>query len=132
MKVVFTNGCFDILHVGHVRLLAAAKLHGDWLIVGLNSDESFRRHKGRDPINFEGHRYEVLMALQSVDEVRIFDEDTPLETIAVIRPDFLIKGCDYEPEDVVGREYATAVLCLGVGTTIRTTSIIEKIRQEKG
>jgi D-beta-D-heptose 7-phosphate kinase/D-beta-D-heptose 1-phosphate adenosyltransferase len=132
MKVVFTNGCFDILHVGHVRFLGFAKAQGDYLIVGLNSDESFRRHKDREPINSEQDRYEVLAALRCVDEVRIFDEDTPLHMIAEISPDFLVKGCDYEPEDVVGREYAGKVLCLGVGTTVRTTSIIEKIRQEIG
>ena len=128
-KVVFTNGCFDILHVGHIRYLAAASLHGDWLIVGLNSDESFRRHKGRNPINPEHWRYEQLMALKSVDEVRIFEEDTPEFLIQEIEPDVLVKGHDYKPEEVVGREYAKKTLCLQVGTQIHTSDLIEKIKQ---
>ena len=128
-KVVFTNGCFDLLHVGHIRYLAAAKLHGDWLIVGLNSDESFRRHKGRDPINPEQWRYEVLLALGCVDEVRIFEDDTPEFLIQEIQPDVLVKGHDYKTEEVVGREYAKKTLCLQVGDQIHTSDILAKIRQ---
>lgn len=129
VKVVFTNGCFDILHVGHIRYLAAAKLHGDWLIVGLNSDESFRRHKGRNPFNPEQWRYEMLMALGCVDEVRIFEEDTPEDLIAELRPDVLVKGHDYKPEEVLGRQYAKKTLCLAVGAQVHTSDLIEKIRQ---
>jgi len=127
--VVFTNGCFDLLHIGHVRYLNTAKFHGDYLIVGLNSDQSFRLCKGRNPIFPEQHRYEMLAALRSVDEVRIFDEPTPLALIAEIQPDVLVKGPDYRPEDIVGREYAKKTLCLEVGTQIRTSDIIEQIRQ---
>ena len=127
-KVVFTNGCFDLLHVGHIRLLAAAKQHGDWLIVGLNSDASFRRHKGRNPINREAWRYEMLMALECVDEVRVFYEDTPERLLSEIKPDVLVKGPDYTPDEVLGREYAKKTVCLEVGTQIHTSDLIEKIR----
>jgi D-beta-D-heptose 7-phosphate kinase/D-beta-D-heptose 1-phosphate adenosyltransferase len=128
-KVVFTNGCFDLLHVGHVRYLVAAKNYGDWLIVGLNSDESFRRHKGRNPINDEQSRYEVLDALECVDEVRIFSEDTPERLLSEICPDVLVKGPDYSPDEVLGREYAKQTFCLEVGSQTHTSDIIDKIRQ---
>jgi D-beta-D-heptose 7-phosphate kinase/D-beta-D-heptose 1-phosphate adenosyltransferase len=129
MKIVFTNGCFDLLHVGHIRYLAAANALGDRLIVGLNSDESFRRHKGRNPINCEQWRYEMLMALTCVDEVRIFDADTPVDLIAEISPDVLVKGPDYSPSEVLGREHAKKTICLDVGAQIHTSELIEKIRQ---
>ncbi len=103
-KVVFTNGCFDILHVGHARLLRQAADLGDFLVVGVNSDESVRRLKGPSrPINLEAARCELLEAIASVDAVTVFDEDTPLEVIESIRPDVLVKGGDYAPEEVVGR-----------------------------
>ena len=127
--VVFTNGCFDILHVGHIRYLAAAKRHGDWLIVGLNSDDSFRINKKRDPVNCVQWRYEMLMALGCVDEVRIFIEETPETLLSEIRPDILVKGPDYKPENVIGREHAKKVLCLAVGAQIHTSDLIEKIKQ---
>jgi D-beta-D-heptose 7-phosphate kinase/D-beta-D-heptose 1-phosphate adenosyltransferase len=102
--VVFTNGCFDLLHAGHVRLLRQARSLGDFLVVGLNSDASVRRLKGPNrPINTAAARAEVLSALESVDTVTIFDEETPLPLIAAIGPDILVKGGDYRPEDVVGR-----------------------------
>jgi D-beta-D-heptose 7-phosphate kinase/D-beta-D-heptose 1-phosphate adenosyltransferase len=104
-KIVFTNGCFDILHVGHARLLREAASHGDYLIVGLNSDASVRRLKGPNrPINAESARAELLAALDAVDAVTLFAEDTPLDLIEAIRPDVLVKGGDYRPEEVVGRE----------------------------
>ena len=127
-KLVFTNGCFDILHVGHIRYLFAAKLLGDRLIVGLNSDDSFRRHKKRDPINCEAWRYEMLIALASVDEVRIFEEDTPERLLSEIRPDILVKGPDYTPDEVLGREYAKKTICLEVGAQVHTSDLIEKIK----
>ena len=103
-KVVFTNGCFDLLHVGHVRLLRQAAALGDFLVVGLNSDESVRRLKGPSrPLNGEDPRAELLAALECVDAVCVFEEDTPLELIAAIAPDVLVKGGDYRPEEVVGR-----------------------------
>ena len=102
--VVFTNGCFDLLHPGHVRLLREAADLGDFLVVGLNSDASVRRLKGPSrPINPAEARAEVLSALEAVDAVTIFDEDTPLELITAIRPDVLVKGGDYRPDEVVGR-----------------------------
>jgi D-beta-D-heptose 7-phosphate kinase/D-beta-D-heptose 1-phosphate adenosyltransferase len=104
-KVVFTNGCFDLLHVGHTRLLRQSADLGDYLIVGLNSDASVGRLKGPTrPINSEASRAEVLAALESVDAVVLFEEDTPLDLITAIRPDVLVKGGDYRPEEVVGRE----------------------------
>ena len=108
-KVVFTNGCFDILHVGHARLLRQAAALGDVLVVGLNSDASVRRLKGPTrPLNAEDARAELLAALECVDIVAVFDEDTPLAMIEAIRPDVLVKGGDYRPEEVVGRDEVEA------------------------
>ena len=108
-KVVFTNGCFDLLHVGHVRLLRQAAALGDFLVVGLNSDESVERLKGPTrPINPEEARAELLAALECVDAVAVFDDDTPLALIEAIVPDVLVKGGDYRPEEVVGREVVEA------------------------
>jgi D-beta-D-heptose 7-phosphate kinase/D-beta-D-heptose 1-phosphate adenosyltransferase len=102
-KAVFTNGCFDILHVGHVRYLKEARAMGDKLIVGLNSDASVKRLKGAGrPVVSQADRKEVLEALESVDEVYIFDEDTPLELIKKVQPQVLVKGGDYSIEDIVG------------------------------
>jgi D-beta-D-heptose 7-phosphate kinase / D-beta-D-heptose 1-phosphate adenosyltransferase len=102
--VVFTNGCFDLLHPGHVRLLREAAGMGNFLVVGLNSDASVRRLKGPSrPLNPALARAEVLSALEAVDAVTVFEEDTPLELITAIRPDVLVKGGDYRPEQVVGR-----------------------------
>jgi D-beta-D-heptose 7-phosphate kinase/D-beta-D-heptose 1-phosphate adenosyltransferase len=102
---VFTNGCFDILHRGHVELLAEARLLGDLLAVGINSDSSVRRLKGaRRPIVGQDDRAAVLAALASVDLVSVFDEDTPLELITLLLPDVLVKGEDYEIDEIVGRE----------------------------
>jgi len=104
-KIVFTNGCFDILHVGHARLLRQAKLEGDALIVGINTDSSVRRLKGPTrPINSEAARAELLGELESVDLVTTFDADTPIDLIEAIRPDVLVKGGDYRPDQVVGRD----------------------------
>ncbi|MDX2035582.1 MAG: D-glycero-beta-D-manno-heptose 1-phosphate adenylyltransferase [Isosphaeraceae bacterium] len=104
-KIVFTNGCFDILHVGHARLLRQSADLGDFLVVGLNSDASVARLKGPSrPLNPQVARAELLAALECVDAVTIFDEDTPLQLIDALRPDILVKGGDYRPEEVVGRE----------------------------
>jgi D-beta-D-heptose 7-phosphate kinase/D-beta-D-heptose 1-phosphate adenosyltransferase len=108
-KVVFTNGCFDLLHVGHVRLLREAAALGDFLVVGLNSDASVHQLKGPGrPINSEGDRAELLVALECVDAVIVFDAETPLDLIKAIRPDVLVKGGDYRPEEVVGRAQVEA------------------------
>jgi len=107
--VVFTNGVFDLLHPGHVRYLREARALGDTLIVGLNSDRSVRRIKGPDrPVNPEGERAEVLLALAVVDAVVVFDDDTPHATIAAIQPDVLVKGADWGPNDIVGRDVVEA------------------------
>ncbi|OGC91530.1 MAG: glycerol-3-phosphate cytidylyltransferase [candidate division Zixibacteria bacterium RBG_16_48_11] len=105
-KIVFTNGCFDLLHVGHVKYLARAKRTGDVLVVGLNSDSSVRRLKGRGrPILTQRDRGEILAALGSVDFVTIFKEDTPDKLIRLVRPDILVKGGDYKADNIVGAEF---------------------------
>ena len=105
-KVAFTNGCFDLLHIGHLELLENARKLGDILIVGLNSDDSVRRLKGpQRPINTQLDRARILAALEVVDYVVIFNEDTPLELIQTIKPDFLIKGGDYSPDTIVGSAF---------------------------
>jgi rfaE bifunctional protein nucleotidyltransferase chain/domain len=106
-KVVFTNGCFDIIHPGHVDYLERARNMGSCLVVGLNSDASVRRLKGElRPINDQNSRARVLAALACVDYVVIFEEDTPLELIGKIRPDVLVKGGDWSVDRIVGREIA--------------------------
>lgn len=105
-RIVFTNGCFDILHVGHIRLLEKAKRLGDLLVVGLNSDASVRKLKGpHRPVNPEGARAEVLASLKVVDHVLLFSEETPEGLIRQIRPDVLIKGGDWKKREVVGRTF---------------------------
>jgi D-beta-D-heptose 7-phosphate kinase/D-beta-D-heptose 1-phosphate adenosyltransferase len=109
MRIGFTNGCFDLLHPGHIRLLVAARAACDRLIVGLNSDASVARLKGRDrPVQDQRARAEVLAALEAVDLVVIFDEPTPIELIRTVRPATLVKGSDYQPDEVVGREIVEA------------------------
>lgn len=100
--IVFTNGCFDVLHKGHVEYLAKSKALGSKLIIGLNSDTSVRALKPGRPINNQEDRMAVLLALRCVDEVIIFDEPTPLELIRKVKPDIITKGGDYKPEQVVG------------------------------
>ncbi len=108
-RVVFTNGCFDLLHPGHIHYLSEAALLGDILIVGLNSDDSVRRLKGEGrPVNDQVSRAVLLSALRQVDYVLIFDEDTPLELITRVRPDILVKGGDYKPEAIVGYDFVTS------------------------
>lgn len=120
-KIVFTNGCFDILHVGHIEYLAQAKEKGDILIIGLNSDNSVRRLKGENrPINPQNARAELLSALFFVDAVVFFSEDTPYELIKTVQPDILVKGADYKAEDVVGFDIVTAK-----GGKIETISLVE-------
>ena len=104
-KIVFTNGCFDLLHVGHIRYLAQAKKLGDFLIIGLNSDSSVKELKGEDrPINSFEDRATLLSAIESVDSVIMFEEQTPENLIKDIVPDILVKGGDYNIEDIVGYE----------------------------
>lgn len=127
LKVVFTNGCFDILHAGHIKTLAKAHSFGDVLIVGLNSDSSIRRLKGDlRPINKFSDRAIVLAALSFVDYVIGFDEDTPYNLIKAIRPDILVKGGDYSIRDVIGAEFAKKVRIIPLLKGRSTTKIIEK------
>ena len=128
-KVVFTNGCFDILHRGHVSYLHTAKSFGDILILGLNSDASVRRLKGESrPINNEEDRAYLLSALESVDYVVIFDEDTPYELIKKVQPDVLVKGADYEGKEVVGSDIAKETRLVTFVDGKSTTSMIDKIQ----
>ncbi len=131
-KVVFTNGCFDILHKGHVSYLNIAKSFGDVLILGLNSDASVKRLKGEDrPINCEDDRAYILSALECVDYVVIFDEDTPYDLISEIQPDVLVKGADYEGKEVVGSDIALETKLVEFVDGRSTTSTIKKIQKVK-
>jgi len=134
VKTVFTNGCFDILHIGHVHYLNEAKSLGDKLVVGLNSDSSVKRLKGDErPINHELDRKFVLENLKAVDEVIIFDDDTPIELIKKINPDILVKGGDWPIEKIVGHEHVLAngglVKSLSFKDGYSTTSTLEKIKK---
>ena len=126
--VVFTNGCFDILHSGHIQYLKAASKLGSKLIVGINTDSSVKRIKGESrPINSEADRALLLSALYFVDLIIFFDDDTPLELIKAIRPDVLTKGSDYRHDEVVGREYAKELVLIPFVEGFSSTSIIEKL-----
>lgn len=129
-RIVFTNGCFDILHVGHVKYLQVAKSFGDILIVGLNSDASVRRLKGPDrPVNTEDDRAYILAALESVDYVVKFSEETPHDLIKMLKPDVLVKGGDYRGKKVVGSEFAGETKLVDFVEGKSTTSTIEKIKE---
>jgi len=131
-KIVFTNGCFDILHKGHVSYLNKAKTFGDILILGLNSDASVKRLKGENrPINTQDDRAYILSALECVDYVVIFDEDTPYELIKLIQPDVLVKGADYEGKEVVGSDIAKETKLVTFVDGKSTTKTIEKIQKVK-
>jgi len=133
-KIVTTNGCFDIIHVGHVRYLKQAKALGDVLVVGLNSDSSVKKLKGENrPVNGENDRAEVLSALDSVDYVVIFGEDTPVELLGKIKPDIHVKGGDYDintlPEAKIIQELGGKVVFISFVDGKSTTGIIEKIKK---
>ncbi|MBE9828724.1 D-glycero-beta-D-manno-heptose-7-phosphate kinase [Campylobacter concisus] len=131
-KVVFTNGCFDILHAGHVKYLSRARELGDLLVVGLNSDASVKRLKGEArPINSQDDRACVLSGLGFVDYVVIFDEDTPLNLITKIKPDVLVKGADYKDKEVVGSEIVKEVRLIDFVDGKSTTGIIKRIKDAK-
>ncbi len=132
-RVVFTNGCFDLLHPGHVRCLAEARALGDVLIVAVNSDRSMRAIKGSErPLVPEQDRAEVLAALASVDYVTIFDEPTPRELISRVLPNLLVKGADWAPGEVVGRQEVEAaggrVVSIPLVPGYSTTKLVERIR----
>lgn len=133
-KIVFTNGCFDILHRGHVEYLCHARDFGDKLILGLNTDASVKRQgKSPDrPINSEMTRATILAALECIDAIILFDEDTPYELIKAIQPDILVKGSDYKAENIVGYDIVTAkggsILTVPLIEGFSTTKLIEKLR----
>ena len=133
-RVVFTNGVFDILHPGHLRYLQHARSLGDALIVGLNADASVRRNKGPErPVNPQDERAEVLEALECVDAVVLFEEDTPDRIIKAIQPDILVKGADWGENAIVGRDTVEArggrVVRVPIEQGYSTTEIIRKIRE---
>jgi D-glycero-beta-D-manno-heptose 1-phosphate adenylyltransferase len=133
-KIVFTNGVFDIIHRGHVEYLNEAKSHGDVLIVGLNSDSSVKRIKGESrPVNSENDRAIVLVNLKAVDNVIIFEEDTPYNLIKAVVPHVLVKGGDWKPDDIVGSDIVLGsggkVLSLKYINGYSTTEIIKKSRK---
>lgn len=134
-KIVFTNGCFDILHVGHLRYLNEAKVLGDLLVLGLNSDSSIRRLKGaKRPVLPESERKEMLLGLKSVDYVLIFEEETPLQLIESLKPDVLVKGGDWEIAQIVGSDIVLAsggqVKSLSFFEGHSTTDIIESVLEK--
>ncbi|HHE37482.1 MAG TPA: D-glycero-beta-D-manno-heptose 1-phosphate adenylyltransferase [Candidatus Cloacimonetes bacterium] len=135
-QVVFTNGCFDIIHAGHVQYLQEAKNLGDILIIGLNSDESVRKLKGKNrPLNNELNRAIVLSGFYFVDYVVIFEEDTPYDLINLIKPDILVKGGDWKIQDIVGSDIVLKkkgkVKSLSFKDGFSTTKLINKIKKEK-
>lgn len=131
-KVVFTNGCFDILHVGHVKYLEEAKSYGDILILGLNSDASVKRIKGESrPVNNEHDRAYILASLEAVDYVVHFEDDTPYELIKTVKPHILVKGGDYAGKDVVGQDIADELRLVEFIDGKSTTKIIERIQNDK-
>ena len=131
--VVFTNGVFDLLHPGHVRYLRDARALGDALMVAINSDRSVRANKGEGrPITPQAERAELLRALDAVDAVTIFDEETPLAIISAVQPDVLVKGADWGPDNIVGREVVEArggrVVRVALAQGFSTTALVEKVR----
>lgn len=131
-KVVFTNGCFDIIHRGHVEYLAQAASLGDQLVIGLNTDASVKRLKGSSrPVQNENTRALVLASFSFVSKVILFDEDTPYELIKIIQPGILVKGGDYKPEEIVGNDivkgYGGEVVTIDLVEGYSTSSIISKI-----
>jgi len=131
-KVVFTNGCFDILHIGHLRYLEEAKKLGDILVVGVNSDESVKRLKGeKRPINKLNERMEMLAGLKPVDYVTYFEEDTPYNLIKLLLPDILVKGGDWKVDEIIGSDIVLGnkgeVFSLNFEENFATTNIIEEI-----
>lgn len=128
-RIVFTNGCFDILHIGHVKYLREAKALGDLLVVALNTDRSVSRLKKGRPVTPEGQRAEVVAALDMVDYVSLFSEDTPYELIKLLRPDTLVKGGDWKREEIVGSDIVPDTRSLPFVPGVSTSAIIEKIKK---
>ncbi|MFO7656840.1 MAG: D-glycero-beta-D-manno-heptose 1-phosphate adenylyltransferase [Bacteroidales bacterium] len=132
-KIVFTNGCFDILHRGHIEYLAKAKKYGDILFIGLNTDDSVKRLKGDNrPLQDEDTRALILAALKFVDYISLFNEDTPYELIKKVQPHVLVKGSDYKPEEIVGYDIVKAkggeVKTIDFVEGFSSTSLIKKMK----
>lgn len=135
-KIVFTNGCFDLLHLGHVEYLNEARALGECLVIAINSDESVRRIKGSDrPINNEHDRALMLLNLKSVDCVQIFHNETPLEIIKLIRPKILVKGGDWKPEQIIGSDFVASIggqtKSLMFKTGYSTSNLIKNVQGKK-
>ena len=135
-KIVFTNGCFDILHAGHIKLLKKAKELGDVLIVGINRDKSIKKIKGKSrPIMDEKQRIEIISAIEFVDYVVPFGDTTPEKLIKIIKPDIIVKGGDYKKDEVIGKDivekYGGKVYIFPLVKNISTTKIINKIKKMK-
>ena len=129
-KIIFTNGCFDLLHLGHIKYLEESKKFGDLLIIGLNSDKSVRKLKGKKrPINSEYDRAYVLAALEVVDYLVIFNEETPYDLIKLIKPDVLVKGGDYSMNEVIGHEFANEVKIVEYINGKSTSKIIKRMKK---
>ena len=127
-KIVFTNGCFDLIHAGHIYTFQKAKNFGEILIVAINTDASIKRIKGdKRPIVKEQYRAKLLAALECVDFVTFFSEDTPLEILKTLKPDILLKGADYKISEIVGRQYVKKVVRINMVKGISTSLIISKI-----
>lgn len=127
--IVFTNGCFDVIHCGHIKVLKEAKNKGDILVVGLNSDSSVKKIKGKmRPINSEMDRACILEAIQYVDYITIFKEETPYNTLKILKPDVLVKGGDWSIENIIGREFVKKVFCVKPEPGKSTTNTIKKIK----
>ena len=134
-KIVFTNGCFDLIHLGHLEILARSADLGDRLIVGINSDKSIKKIKGKSrPIIQEDSRAKQLAAIEFIDAVILFNEDTPFDLINILKPDVLTKGGDYKKNDIVGNELINKeqgeVVIIPLTQGYSTTSILEKIKNE--
>ena len=131
-RIVFTNGCFDLLHVGHVQYLVAARNQGDLLVIGLNSDRSVKTIKGRQrPIIDQDQRSEILASLQAVDYVTVFDESDPLKLIQLLKPTILVKGADWSADEIIGADFVTArggrVVRVPLVKDSSSSAIIERI-----
>ena len=134
LDVVFTNGCFDIIHPGHIHILEKAKSYGDVLIVGLNSNRSVKNLKGKSrPINSESDRIKILCSIKHVDHVIVFDEDAPIELIELINPNFLVKGGDYNKSEIVGADLVEknggSVIIIDLLKNYSTSSLIDRFKK---
>ena len=128
-KIVFTNGCFDLLHRGHIETINFAKSKGDILVLGLNSDKSVKRLKGESrPIHDQNTRLQVLSSIYAIDYVILFDEDTPLNIIKKLKPNILVKGGDYNIDNIIGKEYVDDICIAPFQNGLSTTITINKFQ----